>query len=562
MLELLGAIGVFLIGMKLMSEALQKLAGARLKAWLAKITANRLSGVLTGFGVTSVLQSSSATTVLVVSFVTAGLLTLTQAIGVIMGANIGTTVTGWLVALLGFKVKVTAFALPAVGIGFGMTFLRGARRRQTGEALVGFGLLFLGLALMKDAMPSLSGPEQLAWVTPLTGYGLLSAVFFVLVGAVLTMVLQSSSATMTLTLTMAAVGFLPYEMAAAMVLGENIGTTVTANIAAIGTRVDARRAARAHLVFNLIGAAWAIALMSAFLLPLVDMLVPGDPTVEFATIQGDEAAVAAGRGVVTAHIAMFHTSFNVINTLLMLPFLNHLARLVTWWVPERAPTRERKLDYLSTALVETPELFLLQVGKELEHVLEVVREMFSDTVHVLTHPQKDMGEVVERTLNREDDVDGMEAEITRYLGLTVRSATSVEAARKTLELRENLHRLERIADHCATLARIADRVHQQGNGLSEQDVEDIERMSEPVERALEHVGRYFTGQGSLAEAEELEDRIDEVRRQLRTKDIERMRQGEEGLVVGLAMLDILTHFEEIGDRATGIVRLTEATALM
>ncbi|MBW2256906.1 MAG: Na/Pi cotransporter family protein [Deltaproteobacteria bacterium] len=562
LLEMLGAIGVFLIGMKLMSEALQKLAGARLKSWLGRITSNRLRGVLTGFGVTSVLQSSSATTVLVVSFVTAGLLTLTQAIGVIMGANIGTTVTGWLVALLGFKVKITAFALPAVGIGFAMTFLRNARRRQTGEALIGFGLLFLGLALMKDAMPSLSGPEQLAWVTPLTGYGVLSAMFFVLVGTVLTMLLQSSSATMTLTLTMAAVGFLPYDMAAAMVLGENIGTTATANIAAIGTRVDARRAARAHLVFNLVGATWAILLMWVFLFPLVDALVPGNPNVDFAAIQGDEAAISAGRGVVTAHIAMFHTSFNVINTLVMLPFVNHLARLVTWWIPEKAATERRTLDYLSTALIETPELFLLQVGKEVEHVLEVVREMFTDTVHVLTHPEEDLGELVVRTLNREDDVDGMEYEITRYLGSAVRSATSVEAARKALELRENIHRLERIADHCATLTRIADRIHQEEQGLGEQDIEDIEHMSKEVERALDHVGRYLAGQGSLAEAEAIEDNIDEMRRQLRAKDIERMRRGEAGLVAGLAMLDILTEFEEIGDRATGIVRLKETTALM
>ena len=256
--QLLGALGIFLFGMKVMSEGLQKVAGDRMKSLLARITGNRFSGVLTGLTVTCVVQSSSATTVMVVGFVTAGLLTLTQAIGVIMGANIGTTLTGWLVAVLGFKVKITAFALPACGVGFAMSFLKGARVRQWGEALLGFGLLFIGLGLLKDAVPDIGSPEDLAWVQAVSGYGFGSVVLFVAIGTLLTVVLQSSSATMTLTLTLAALGWLPYELAAATVLGENIGTTITANLAAIGASRDAVRAARVHFLFNIFGVTWAL----------------------------------------------------------------------------------------------------------------------------------------------------------------------------------------------------------------------------------------------------------------------------------------------------------------
>ncbi|MFT7581543.1 MAG: phosphate:Na+ symporter, partial [Myxococcota bacterium] len=304
--NLLGALGVFLFGMKIMSEGLQKVAGAKLQALIGKMTSSPIKGVFTGFLVTTVVQSSSATTVMLVGFVNAKLLSLRQAIGVIMGANIGTTVTGWLVALLGFKVKISAFALPAVGLGVIFTFLHGARRKQIGEALIGFGLLFLGLSLMKDAVPGLDG-ESLAWVQSLTSLGFLSVVIFVLIGAALTVVLQSSSATMTLTLALTAAGYIPYDFAAAMVLGENIGTTASANIAAIGTSVIAKRAARAHLIFNVIGVVWALALFQWALLPLVDAIVPGNPELSVLSSAG---AV----GVVTSHLAAFHTLFNILNT--------------------------------------------------------------------------------------------------------------------------------------------------------------------------------------------------------------------------------------------------------
>ena len=354
--NLLGALGVFLFGMKIMSEALQHVAGSALKDLLAKMTSNRFLGALTGVGITCIIQSSSATTVLVVSFVNAALLTLEQAIGVIMGANIGTTVTGWIVALLGFKVKITIIALPCVGLGVAMSFAKKrVKVRQWGEVILGFGLLFLGLGLLKDAVPEVD-QSQLDWIQNWANKGFLSTLIFVGIGTVLTVVLQSSSATMALTLTFTAQGWIPYEAAIGMILGENIGTTATANIAAIGTSVGARRAARAHLVFNMIGVAWSLALMRLLMLPLVDSLVDGDPVT--AVGSGDD-----GAAIVTAHMAMFHTAFNIINTSLLLPFVKTLAKFVTKWVPDEEPVG--KLKHVTPALVETPELMVPQLRKEL-----------------------------------------------------------------------------------------------------------------------------------------------------------------------------------------------------
>ncbi len=559
-LELLGALGVFLVGMKMMSEGLQKVAGRQLKQMVGAVTGNRFSGVLTGLVVTCVVQSSSATTVMVVSFVTAGLLSLTQAIGVIMGANIGTTLTGWLVALLGFKVKITAFALPAIGIGFGMTFLHGARRKQIGETLVGFGLLFLGLSLLKGAVPDID-ESQLAWVARFSNGSFLSTVVFVGIGSVLTVILQSSSATMTLTLTLAALGVLPYELAAAMVLGENIGTTATANLAAIGGPSEAVRAARAHFIFNMIGVAWAIGLISIFLLPAVDHLVPGNPGVDFATLQNDPDALGTARTIVTTHLAAFHTLFNIINTAAMLPLVGQLERIVTRWVPEREETTAAK--YLSPALVETPELLLVQVREEIQRMTEIASDMFGDVLHILMHPDQSLGSMVEDILEREDLLDRLEIEVTGYLTRVARAATSADAARKIVELSSNSHKLERIGDHCAVLVRIAVRLRAKDSALSEAERSRVARMGEAVTEALTNLRGYLGSGGTAQHAEEIEDRIDALRRELRAQEIERLREGNyEKVRTSLALLDVLTEMEGIGDRAVSIVRRTEVTATL
>ncbi|MFW5740048.1 MAG: Na/Pi cotransporter family protein [Myxococcota bacterium] len=556
-LELLGGLGVFLVGMKMMSEALQRVAGERLKSLLARMTSNRFSGVLTGLGVTSVVQSSSATTVMVIGFVSAGLFTLSQAIGVIMGANIGTTLTGWIVAVVGFKLKILVFALPAVALGVALTFLKRAKPKQWGEVLIGFGILFLGLGLMKDAVPSIDDPRHLAWIQSLTDMGFVSVLVFVGLGAALTVVLQSSSATMTLTLTLAAMGWIPYTLAAAMVLGENIGTTATANIAAIGASTDARRAARVHLLFNLVGVVWALALMKVYWLPVVDLIVPGNPNVDFAALRNDEGAIAGEAAVVTTHLAAAHTVFNITNTGMMLPFVKPLERLVVRWVPT---TEQEVLDetrFVSPALIGTPELALVQIGKATQRMTDIVRSMLADARHIMSHPDDDLGPMVETTLSREQEVDQLERQIVDYVTHVAQAPTSEATSRKIAALLQNTHRLERMGDHCAVLVRIARRMHNAGLPFDEEAIEDVGKLYDQVDRSLENVGLYLQGEGDVAESEEIEERVDQTRRTLRSKYIRLMEAGPERRARCLALLDTFTHLEEIGDRAVGIIRRAE-----
>ncbi len=318
---LLGGLGLFLFGLKTMSVGLQQAAGDRLRAMLSTATRNRATGVLTGVGITSIVQSSSATTVLIVAFANAGLLTLLQAIGPVMGANIGTTITAWLVALLGFEVKITAFAMPVIAVGAAVSLVRDETARRWGRVLVGFGLLFLGLDLMKSSVPNLSSdPESFIFLKGWAAHGYLSILLFVVVGATLTVVLQSSSATMAITMVMAHQGWIGFEVACAMVLGENIGTTVTANIAALGANRNAKRVARVHLVFNLVGVLWMLPVI-LLVLRVIDGVVPGDPY--------------ANAAVIKDHLAAFHTAFNITNTLLLVGFVPQLAQLAHRMVPLR-----------------------------------------------------------------------------------------------------------------------------------------------------------------------------------------------------------------------------------
>ncbi|MCD6396145.1 MAG: Na/Pi cotransporter family protein, partial [Spirochaetaceae bacterium] len=308
-LSIAGSLGLFLFGMKIMSDGIQKAAGDRLKAILNLMTKNRVFAVFTGFFITALIQSSSATTVMIVSFVNAGLLNLGQAIGVIMGANIGTTVTGWIVALLGFKIKITSMALPSIGIGLPFFFSKNINKKEFGEILIGFGLLFLGLAFLKDSVPDIkSHPEILEFIQNLTGYGIGSIILFVIIGSLITVIVQSSSAAMAITLTMAWSGWIDFPTAAAIVLGENIGTTITAYLASIGTSINARRASRAHTLFNIFGVIWMLILFKPFIY-LVDIIVPGD------------ISAGSNPASIPAHLAMFHTLFNLINTIFSIFFI-------------------------------------------------------------------------------------------------------------------------------------------------------------------------------------------------------------------------------------------------
>ena len=346
-LTLLGSLGLFLFGMKVMSDALLEIAGDRMRSILATTTSNRFFAVLTGFSITAIIQSSSATTLMVVSFTNAGLLTLVEAIGVIMGANIGTTVTAWLISILGFKVSMSAIALPLVGIGFAMSMSKDRSWQQRGYFVIGFAVLFIGLQFLKDSVPDIrSNPEILGFLADYTSMGYLSVLLFLVIGTVLTLVLQSSSATMALTLLMTYEGWIPFDMAAAMVLGENIGTTITANLAALISNYQAKRAARAHLIFNLMGVAWMLLLFYPYL-----------AAVDTATQWVEGASPREQASAVPVALSIFHTTFNILNTALLLGFVSLIARIVTRLVPEvvepEAPIDEPV--YLSKTSLKYPE---------------------------------------------------------------------------------------------------------------------------------------------------------------------------------------------------------------
>ena len=379
-LQLLGALGVFLFGMKVMSDALLKLAGNKMRSILASMTSNRFLGVITGFLITSVIQSSSATTLMVVSFSNAGLLTLTESISVIMGANIGTTITAWLITILGFKVSMSEIALPLVGLGFGLTFAKKDKTKEIGTFIIGFALIFIGLQFLKEAMPDIkNNPEILSFLAKYTDLGYLSILLFLLIGTVLTVVIQSSSATMALTLIMCAQGWIPFEMAAAMVLGENVGTTITANLAALVANYKAKQTARAHLIFNLIGVLWMLILFYPFL-NFISWL-----SVRF----GSESPYITAAAIPVA-ISLFHTVFNICNTFLLIWFVNPIARVVERLIPEKLlPSKAvEEPKFLTTETLKYPETAIISVIKESKYLYK--NTIFEIVAHALNIHREDI----------------------------------------------------------------------------------------------------------------------------------------------------------------------------
>jgi len=379
-LQLIGALGVFLFGMKVMSDALLKLAGNKMRSILATMTSNRFLGILTGFFITSVIQSSSATTLMVVSFSNAGLLTLTESISVIMGANIGTTITAWLITILGFKVSMSAIALPLVGFGFAFTFAKKEQTKNIGGFIIGFALLFIGLQFLKEAMPDIkSNPGILEFLSRYTDLGYLSILLFLLIGTVLTVVIQSSSATMALTLIMTAEGWIPFEMAAAMVLGENIGTTITANLAAIVANYQAKRTARAHLIFNVIGVIWMLILFYPFL-KLISWM-----SVKF----GSDSPYLSTAAIPVA-ISLFHTVFNVINTFLLVWFINPIAKFVERIVPEKIDPGKSvdEPKFLTQGALKYPETAIATLVKESKYLFK--NAVFEIVAHALNIHRQDI----------------------------------------------------------------------------------------------------------------------------------------------------------------------------
>ncbi|MBN2232164.1 MAG: Na/Pi cotransporter family protein [Deltaproteobacteria bacterium] len=544
----MGGLGLFLYGMKIMSEGLQKAAGDRLRRILEKLTSNRVVALLVGAMVTAVIQSSSATTVMVVGFVNAGLMNLMQAIGVVLGANIGTTVTAQMIAF-----KIQKYALPAIGMGVGMKLF--ARRRKTqylGEIFLGFGLLFYGLETMKHGLAALKSLPAFAHAFVTFGT---NPVLAVLAGALLTMVLQSSSATVGITMALAAGGMLSFSGGLGLVLGENIGTTITALLASIGTNVTARRAARAHLLFNVLGVCYVL-LLFPFFAELVDHFTPGDPEmVVETTAQAVQLGVAVGdKPYISRHLANAHTLFNVFNCLLFLPLIGLLAKVSSWMVPGREGEGDYHLSYLDNLLLDTPALAMSEVRQETVRMARVVMEMFHQTVGCL---EAFTPAVSDDILRKENTVDMLQKEITNFVVTLTQSSLTPEISRETTSVMYIVNNLERLGDHSENLLRLIDRKVEKKIEFSREALDEIHEIAARCGEfiALVAAGYEHGNEKIIVEAKRLEGSINTLEDRYRKRHIRRLNEGGCTVVAGLIFIDMLTNFEKIGDHCYNIAEV-------
>jgi phosphate:Na+ symporter len=544
--QMVGSLGLFLYGMRTMSDGIQKVAGDRLHSVLNFMTGNRFAAIFTGLFVTAIIQSSSATTVMVVSFVNAGLLQLTQAIGVIMGANVGTTVTGWLVASLGFKIEIIVIALPAIGIGFIILLLKKFRYRDFGEVLIGFGLLFMGLEFLKNSVPDIGKyPELLQRVAQFANKGFSSYLLFIGVGMVLTIIVQSSSAAMAITLMMAYSGWIDYPTAAAIILGENIGTTITAYIASIGTSVNARRASRAHILFNILGVIWMTPVFMPFL-KMVNFITPGNA---FSTD-------ITNPNVLPMNLAMFHTLFNVFNTIIFSFFINQIAFVVTKMVPdEKGIPSEYKLKYIRASLQDTPEFYLVTVKRELSKMADVIADMFTRFWDIFSQPEKKLGDEVETQKRMEDLTDQMQEEITKFLSQCSMDTMNRVTARSVYSMMRITNELESIGDSCFNLMLLAERRHRKQIEIDDAAIESllpyVDLVNQFIRFIRSHLNEHISSE-NMAVAVNLENNINKMRNTLKESASSRLQEGAD-VKAELLFIDVVRHVEQIGDHCLNIV---------
>ena len=542
-----GGLGLFLFGMKIMSEGLQKVAGDRMRKILAALTNNRFIGTLVGLAVTAIIQSSSATTVMVVGFVNAGLMSLVQSIGVVLGANIGTTVTAQLIAF-----KITKFALPAIGVGAGLKLFASSKRwTYIGEILLGFGILFFGLQIMEQAFELLKASSEFRDMFIMVGNHHLLGV---LIGAVLTMIVQSSSATIGITIALASTGLISFEASIALILGENIGTTITANLAAIGTNLAARRTAVAHFLFNIIGVAYILALFPYFT-HLVNAVTPGDA--DFV-IQTQQQAAALGGAIgdkpfIARHIANAHTLFNVVNTLVFLPLIGLLAKLTTILIRGREEEMEFHLKYIDNRVLNTPPIALGQARAETRRMALTALDMVEETTAFLLDQDEKHILSLEK---KEQLVDLLQREITDFLVSLSQKSITPETSRDIASMMHMVNDLERIGDHCENLWLLGMRRRDQKVGFSEIAVEEIVDMARSTKDFLAFVVSAMErgDRTILDKAEHMESVVDDAEEVLRNNHIARLNTGECAVLPGLIFIDMLHNYEKIGDHTLNVAK--------
>lgn len=553
-LTLFGALGFFIYGMKIMSEGIQRTAGSKLRDILKGMTQNRYLGVFTGFLITCLVQSSSATTVMVVSFANAGLLSLVESIGVIMGANIGTTVTAWLIAFFGFKIKISSFALPIIAIGFPLMFAKKATLRSTADVFIGFALLFLGLDALKNSVPDLnSNPEFLEFLANFTNYGYLTTVLFVLVGTIITIVVQSSSAAMALTLTLLFNEVITFEIAAAMVLGENIGTTITANLAAIIANVHAKRAARAHLIFNVVGVVWLILVFPVFLEFINYLWEPAQRFLQSIISDIDKSQSEL-------QLSLFHTVFNVINTLLMIGFIPLIARIVTKLVPSRGIEDETfHLEYIGTGTMVTTEASILEAKKEVVRFGKIVTKMTGFVSGLLTETdKKEFKKTLTRIKKYEEITDKIESELVVYLAKVSEGELSEDASLKIRAMLSIANDLETIGDINYSMSRTLKRKSEDKIYFIPSQRENLLKMFELLKGAMSkmHENLDDENKGDLEGAYDVEKSINRMRNSLKKDHLKSIERGEYNYESGMIYTDMFAAIESIGDH---VISISEAS---
>ncbi len=586
-LMLVGSLGLFLYGMKIMSEGLQKVAGNRMRTILSAMTANRFAGVCTGLLITALIQSSSATTVMVVSFVNAGLLSLTQAISVIMGANIGTTMTVWIISFLGFAVDISVFAIPLIGVAMPLVFSSKSKRRSIGEFIIGFSLLFMGLTFLKDSVPDIqSSPEVLSFLKEYSDMGYGSVLLFFLVGALLTIIVQSSSATVAITLVMCSKGWISFEVATAMVLGENLGTTITANLAALSGNVSAKRAALAHFVFNMFGVIWMLFVFFPFvrfICGLSESLTgyAPDSLQEFINSQSPEVMARISSSdtasltpqemalrsqylqlqtTVSYGLALFHTIFNALNVVIMIWFVNMYAKIVSFLIRQKhSDDEEFQLKYISSGMLSTSELSLLQAKREIAVYGERTARMFGMSRTLLSEKpdSESFNKLYSRIQKYEQISDNMEIEIAEYLNRVADGRLSYEAKLTVSSMITMTTEIESIGDSCYSIARTVSR-------KNSEDIKFNDYMSEHLDAMFRLVGEALANMNAILSKSDITDadvnaaynkemEINNYRNMMRAANMENINSKKYEYQAGIHFMDIISECERLGDYVMNVV---------
>lgn len=557
-LQLIGGLGIFIFGMKIFSDGLQKVAGSRLRGILKGMTRNRITGVLTGFGTTAITQSSTTTTVMVVSFVNAGLLTFVESTGVIMGANIGTTITAWMVSIFGFKFQITPIAVSVIGVFFPFLFVGNMKLRNVAEAMIGFGILFIGLDFIKTGVPDINtNPEMFAFLDGFTDYGTWSILLFVGVGTALTLLTQSSSAATAITLVMLFEGWVTFPIAAAMILGENIGTTVTANIAALIGNVHAKRAARFHFFFNVIGVIWMLIVITPFITGIDRIMMAVVP--DSLSVFSDDVS---SRANATLALSLFHTLFNVINVLVLFAFVPLLIRLVERIQPDKGGADDQfRLEYISAGLMTSAELSIEQAKKEVGLFVRLVEKMHYSLTGLLFKEPAKRRKFIKKIEKREEITDRLEVEIAEYLvNISENANLSIETVRKIRNMQSMISDLERIGDIYFQISKTIERMLDDSQELPPEALEELREMLDAIHNALLIMKDNVDGSTRdvrLGDAIKAEEIINALRDKLRNQHYERLENGSYTVKSGINYIDVLNRLEKIGDH---IINVSEAAS--